>query len=532
LLAPSLSTILASRRMSSVLDSARSAFAAHGPSITLGAVVHEGTCHPEPLVQVPLAMMNRHGLIAGATGTGKTKSLQLIAEQLSQAGVPVFMADIKGDLSGIGAPGEPNDKVDARARDTGYAWRPASFPVEFLSLSGARGAQLRATISSFGPQLLARVLGLNDTQTSVLALVFKYCDDKGLLLLDLEDLRAVLQYLTDDGAGELKAYGGMSKATVGVLLREMVELEQQGAGAFFGEPMFDLDDLLQVERDGRGLVSVLALSDVQQKPVLFSTFMLWMLATLYNELPEVGDLDRPKLVFFFDEAHLLFANASKALLEQVEQVIRLVRSKGVGVFFITQSPKDIPDTVLAQLGNRVQHALRAFTPDDEKALRAAARTFPRTDFYDVQDTLTSMGIGEAMVVTLTPRGTPTPPFVSRMIPPQSRMAPLTEDEMAQRLRTPQVRKYATPVNRESAAEMLQARFAQDQAAAEASPAPLEPPRGRRGQRQAEDSGMMGQVLNSSVGRSVLRTAAVAVTGTLVRGILGALMGGKRSSRRR
>ncbi|MEO7966990.1 MAG: helicase HerA-like domain-containing protein [Gemmatimonadaceae bacterium] len=511
-----------------VLASARKAFPGTGPSITLGAIVHEGECNPEPLVRISLQMMNRHGLIAGATGTGKTKSLQLIAEQLSAQGIPVFLADIKGDLSGIGAPGEANDKVTKRAQDTGYKWTAAGFPVEFLSLTGKFGAQLRATVSSFGPQLLAKVLDLNDTQTSVLALVFKYCDDKKLLLLDLSDLRAVLQYLTDDeGAVELKNYGGMSKQSVGVLLREMVELEQQGAGAFFGEPAFDLDDLMQVERDGRALVSVLELSDVQQRPALFSTFMLWMLATLYNELPEVGDIEKPKLVFFFDEAHLIFNDASKALLAQIEQVVRLIRSKGVGVFFITQSPKDIPETVLAQLGHRVQHALRAFTPDDEKALRAASRTFPRTEHYDIQSTLTSLGIGEALVTTLTPAGTPTEPFISRMIPPQSRMGPLTDSEMAQRTSTPQVKRYATAIDRESAREMLAARVAAA-TADEADAAPV--PKGGKAAAATGAGGIFGEILGSSVGKSVLRTAAVAITGTLVRGILGQLTG--RGSRRR
>ena len=514
---------------SKVLDSAKAAFGSSGASITLGAVVHNSECHPEPLVRIPLQMMNRHGLIAGATGTGKTKSLQLIAEQLAAQGVPVFLADLKGDLSGVAVAGESNDKVTKRAADTGYQWHGTGFPVEFLSLTGAKGAQLRATVSSFGPILLAKVLGLNETQTSVLSMVFKYCDDNGLLLLDLSDLKATLQYLSDEGADELKQYGGMSKATVGVLLREMVELEQQGAEKFFGEPAFDLDDLMSVERDGRGLVSVLELQDVQQRPALFSTFMLWMLASLYNELPEVGDIDKPKLVFFFDEAHLLFSGASDALLEQVEQVVRLIRSKGVGVFFITQSPKDIPETVLAQLGNRVQHALRAFTPDDEKNLRAASRTFPRTEFYDVQATLTTLGIGEAMVVTLQPNGAPTPPFISRMIPPQSRMGPLTDGEMAQRLSTPQVKKYATAIDRESAREMLVKRLAESAAQeAEAAPAP------KKGRAAAPDEGnesVLGQIVNSSVGRSVLRTAAVAVTGTLVRGVLGALVGGTRRRRR-
>ncbi|MGH7538944.1 MAG: helicase HerA-like domain-containing protein, partial [Gemmatimonadales bacterium] len=387
-----------------VVEAAQAAFASQGPAVTLGAVVHEGTCFPGPVVTVPLGMLNRHGLIAGATGTGKTKTLQLMAEQLSAAGVPVFLADVKGDVSGIAVPGEPNDRITQRATDTGFAWQPTGFPVEFLSLSGKRGAQLRATVSSFGPLLLAKVLGLNDTQASVLSLVFKYCDDKGLLLLDFADLRAVLQHLTGAGKGELTDYGGMSTATVGVLLREMVELEQQGAEEFFGEPEFDLDDLMQIDRDGRGLVSVLELTDVQDRPALFSTFMMWMLARLYHDLPEVGDPDKPKLVFFFDEAHLLFEDASKAFLDQVQQVVRLIRSKGVGVFFVTQNPKDIPSDILGQLGHKVQHALRAFTPEDDAALKAAARTFPKTEYYDVQQTLTSLGIGEAFVTALTPRG--------------------------------------------------------------------------------------------------------------------------------
>src|SRR4029077_11930649 len=328
----------------------------------------------------------------------------------SAAGVPVFLADMKGDLSGLGVAGVADEKVQQRAKETGWAWKPTPFPVEFLSLAATRGAQLRATVSSFGPLLLAKVLDLNDTQAGVLALVFKYCDDRQLELLDFADLRTVLEHLTGAGAGDLKGYGAISRATVGVLQRKMVELEQQGALAFFGEPEFDLDDLMQTERDGRGLVSILELSDAQDKPALFSTFMMWMLARLYSELPEVGDVDKPKLVFFFDEAHLLFNGASKAFLNQVQQVVRLIRSKGVGIFFVTQSPKDIPADILGQLGHRVQHALRAFTPDDEQALRAAARTFPRTPHYDVEKTLTSLGIGEALVTVLRPDGTPTMPF--------------------------------------------------------------------------------------------------------------------------
>src|SRR5678810_883806 len=439
-----------------VLDAAHAAFPKAENAVTLGAIVHDGEADPEPIVSIPIAMMNRHGLIAGATGTGKTRTLQLIAEQLSAAGVPVFVADIKGDLSGLVAPGDSNDRITARAKETGYEWKASGFPVEFLSLNGKHGAQLRATVSSFGPLLLAKVLDLNPTQSSVLSLVFKYCDDKGLLLLDFADLRAVLQYLTGDGADELKTYGGMSKATVGVLLREMVELEQQGAEAFFGEPEFDINDLMQVERDGRGLISVLELTDVQDKPALSSTFMLWLLATIYHELPEVGDVDKPKLAFFFDEAHLLFDNASKALLDEIQQVVRLIRSKGVGVYFITQNPKDVPDEVLGQLGHRVQHALRAFTPDDDKALRAAARTFPKTPFYDVEETLTTLGIGEAFVTVLSPKGVPTQPFAVRLIPPASIMGPLPDLD-AQVARSTQVRKYAQDIDRESAREKLAAR---------------------------------------------------------------------------
>ena len=517
---------------SKVIDGARAAFPSAANTVTLGAVIHNGECHPEPLVAIPISMMNRHGLIAGATGTGKTRTLQLITEQLSAAGVPVFVADIKGDLSGLGAPGVANDRITARATETGYGWQAASFPVEFLSLTGAKGAQLRATVSSFGPLLLSKVLDLNATQSSVLSLVFKYCDDKGLLLLDFADLRAVLQYLTGDGADELKAYGGMSKATVGVLLREMIELETQGAEKFFGEPEFELDDLLVVERDGRGLVSVLELSDVQDKPQLFSTFMLWMLATLYHELPEVGDIDKPKLAFFFDEAHLLFDNASKALLDQIQQVVRLIRSKGVGVYFITQSPKDIPEEVLGQLGHRVQHALRAFTPDDDKALRAAARTFPKTTFYDIEETLTTLGIGEALVTVLTPKGVPTQPFATRLIPPASTMGSLPDFDAAV-ARSAQVKGYAQAIDRESAREKLAARVnpasmpqqetsARDSGVSGAPPVPASPA-ARRGK---ESAGAFEQIMKSPVARTV--------AGAITRGLMGALLGSprRRSTRSR
>ena len=504
-----------------VLEAARAAFPGGQASITLGAIVHDGGAHAEPMVRLALPMMNRHGLIAGATGTGKTKTLQLMAEQLSAAGVPVFLADVKGDVSGMAVPGEPSPRVAQRAAETGYPWKPSSYPVEFLSLTGALGAQLRATVSSFGPLLLSKVLGLNETQSSVLAMVFKYADDRGLLLLDFSDLRAVLQHLTGAGAGELAEYGGMSKQTVGVLLREMVQLEQQGAGEFFGEPEFDLNDLLQLAPDGRGVVSVLELQDVQDKPALWSTFMMWMLARLYHTLPEAGDLDKPKLVFFFDEAHLLFENASSAFKEQVEQVARLIRSKGVGVFFVTQSPKDVPADILAQLGNRVQHALRAFTPDDDKALRAAARTFPKTTFYDIEETLTTLGIGEALVTVLDSRGAPTQPFAVRMIPPMSRMSPIDSAELRQRMSaSAQVREYATPVDRESAREMLAARAAAAQAAAPPSPSSAKAARPRA---TREPPTALEAALNSPLARTV--------AGVVTRGLMGALLGGTRRRRR-
>jgi DNA helicase HerA-like ATPase len=484
-------------------------------------VVHNGECDPDPLVSIPIPMVNRHGLIAGATGTGKTRTLQLIAEQLSAAGVPVFVADIKGDLSGLAVPGDSNDRIASRAKETGYAWKPNAFPVEFLSLTGKQGAQLRATVSSFGPLLLAKVLDLNPTQASVLSLVFKYCDDKGLLLIDFSDLRAVLQYLTGEGADELKTYGGMSKATVGVLLREMVELEQQGAEQFFGEPEFDIDDLMQ-QRDGRGLISVLELSDVQDKPALFSTFMLWMLATIYHELPEVGDVDKPKLAFFFDEAHLLFDNASKALLDQVQQVVRLIRSKGVGVYFITQNPKDVPDEVLAQLGHRVQHALRAFTPEDDKALRAAARTYPKTSFYDVEETLTTLGIGEAFITVLSPKGVPTQPFGVRLIPPASKMTPIA-NLAAEIAKSDQVRKYRDAIDRESAREKLAARIvpAASPVAESEKSAPVPTRRTAK-----EPPGTFDQILKSPVTRTV--------AGAITRGLMGAIFGAprRRTTRRR
>ena len=495
-----------------VLAAVEAAFpnASAAVALPLGAPVHDGQCHAEPLIAIPLAMMNRHGLVAGATGTGKTKTLQLMAEGLSAAGVPVFVADIKGDVAGLGAAGQSGPRIEARATETGVSWRPAAFPIELLSLSGKLGAQLRATVSAFGPLALAKIMGLNDTQASVLALVFKYCDDRKLPLLDFKDLRAVLNHLTGAGADVQRDYGGISKASVGVLLREMVQLEQQGAGVLFGEPELDVADLMERTPDGRGRISVLELSDVQDRPAMFSTFMMWMLAELYHQLPEVGDLDKPKLVFFFDEAHLLFKNASKAFLDQVEQVVRLVRSKGVGIFFVTQSPTDVPASILGQLGNRVQHALRAFTPDDEKALRAASRTFPKTPFYDVQATLTTLGIGEALVTVLGDNGAPSPPFVARIAPPASRMGPLTPAEIAPLLQTEQVRRYAAAVDRESAYEILGQRLETEKDAEAPAPTPKTPAPERRTQ------SAWTEALHSPVARTIANQ--------VTRGLMGALLG--------
>jgi DNA helicase HerA-like ATPase len=441
------------------------------PTLVIGSAMQQDELFNDVHVQVPLSILNRHGLVAGATGTGKTKTLQLLAGQLSKQGVPVFVADIKGDLTGLAAPGDAaNPKVQERMASLGLAFEASGHPVEFLSLSGKLGAQVRATVHSFGPLLLGKVLDLNETQTSVLALVFKYCDDNDLPLLDLEDLATTLKFLaSEEGKPILEEYGGMSPATVGVLLRSLVVLEQEGTDIFFGEPEFDVDDLLRTTPDGQGIVSVMELSDVMDHPRLFSTFMLWMLAQLYEGLPEVGDLPKPKLCFFFDEAHLLFDDASEALMDQVERTARLIRSKGVGVYFVTQVPADVPSSVLAQLGNRIQHALRAFTPDDADDLRKAVRTFPMTEFYDVEETLTSLGTGEALVTVLSAKGVPTPLAATRLLAPDSLMAPIDEVTFRGMIATsPLQAKYGETVDRDSAHERITARLAASREAAAAA----------------------------------------------------------------
>jgi len=443
-------------------DAISAGYGFNEPTLIIGSAMLGDELFNDVRVAVPMSTLNRHGLVAGATGTGKTKTLQLLAGQLSKAGVPVFVADIKGDLTGLAAAGDgTNPKVQERVASLGWTFQAAGHPVEFLSLTGKLGAQVRATVHSFGPLLLGKVLDLNETQTSILALVFKYCDDNDLPLLDLKDLAATLKYLSsDEGKPILADYGGMSPASVGVLLRSIVVLEQEGADIFFGEPEFDVHDLLRTDASGQGILSVLELSDVMDQPRLFSTFMLWMLAQLYEGLPEVGDLPKPKLCFFFDEAHLLFHDASDALMEQIERTARLIRSKGVGVYFVTQVPGDVPASVLAQLGNRIQHALRAFTPEDADALRKAARTFPTTTFYDVEKTLTSLGTGEALVTVLSPRGIPTPLAATRLLPPDSLMAPIDQTTFQGMVAaSPLNTKYGMPIDRDSAYERITARLA-------------------------------------------------------------------------
>ncbi|GAA1703689.1 hypothetical protein GCM10009792_24810 [Microcella alkalica] len=443
----------------------RDGYAMEGAAIEMGALVN-GDARADVPVRIPLAMTNRHGLVAGATGTGKTKTLQVLAEQLSAAGVPVFAADIKGDLSGIAVAGEASEKLLARTAGIGQDWRATAHPTEFYCLGGiGHGVPVRATVSSFGPLMLSKVLGLNKTQESSLGLIFHYADSNGLALVDLDDLRTVIQFLTSDqGKAELAELGGLSSATAGVILRELIAFAADGADAFFGEPEFDTAHFLRTTADGRGVVSLLEVPGVADKPALFSTFLMWMLADLFNDLPEVGDLDKPKLVFFFDEAHLLFRDASKDFLAAITQTVRLIRSKGVGIFFVTQTPKDVPADVLAQLGSRVQHQLRAHTPDDAKALRATVSTYP-TSGYDLGEVLTTLGIGEAVVTVMNEKGAPSPVAWTRLRAPQGSMDPAPVETIEATIAaSPLMAQYGEVVDRETAHELLTARMSAAEAA--------------------------------------------------------------------
>jgi DNA helicase HerA-like ATPase len=489
------------------------------PVIHLGSAILDGEIISEARVSLPLRMMNRHGLVAGATGSGKTRTLQVFAEQLSAAGVPVFMSDIKGDLSGIAQPGKSNAALEERSQVLGNVFTPRGYPVELYSLSGKKGAQMRATILEFGPILLSKILELNDTQSGVLAILFKYADDKDLPMVDLNDLKKVLNYLSEGpGAAEIKGdYGTISSSTAGTILRKIVALEQQGIGSIFGERSFDINDLID-RVDGQGTISLLNISDVQDKPALFSTFMLSLLAELYQKLPEAGDLDKPKLVFFLDEAHLLFKDAPKAFLDQIEQVIRLIRSKGVGVFFCTQMAQDIPVSVLSQLGNRVQHVLRAFTPQDADALKQTVKTYPKSDFYAIDRVLTTLGIGQALITVLNEKGIPTEVAATHLLPPTSIMGPMVQADYDNYVQQSNLyQKYKDPIDPESAYEMLTKRMeAHAKVEAQAQEEVVEV------KKQKEEKSVISEALNSPLAKQIGRE--------VVRGVFGMLFGKTTRSR--
>ncbi|MES2094613.1 MAG: helicase HerA-like domain-containing protein [Actinomycetota bacterium] len=524
------------------VETIRSGYAFAGSVLEIGALVN-GDAQPGVQVRIPVAMLNRHGLVAGATGTGKTRTLQVLAEQLAAAGVPVFAADIKGDLSGVATAGTENPRLIDRTGAIGQRWTGASFPTEYFALGGVgKGVPVRATVSGFGPLLLSKVLGLNGTQESSLGLVFHYAAQAGLPLVDLSDLRAVLSYLTSaDGKGELTELGGLSSATVGVILRELITFADQGADVFFGEPEIDTADFLRTHPDGRGIISLLEVPGVQDKPELYSTFLMWLLADLFNDLPEVGDLDKPKLVFFFDEAHLLFKNASKDFLDSITQTVRLIRSKGVGIVFVTQTPKDMPGDVLAQLGSRIQHQLRAFTPDDAKALKATVSTYPNSD-YDLGSVLTTLATGEAIVTVMGERGAPTPVAWTRLRAPQGSMSPSASDSIEATIEASALLpKYGTAIDKESAKEMLGRKLETAAASAAAAASTAEQaatvqkqqadyermlreakkaqPRAGVGRRaptpRAEQNPITG-FLGSSAGKSVMSAVVRGIFGTLRR----------------
>ncbi|WP_432709796.1 helicase HerA-like domain-containing protein [Pedobacter sp.] len=503
------------------IEKVKASYQPGGSFIYLGAGILNGQVQAEAEVNLPLRMMNRHGLVAGATGTGKTRTLQLLAEQLSDAGVPVFMLDVKGDLSGLNQAGTANAKIEERMAGLGRTFEPMGFPIELYSLSGKLGAQMRATVLEFGPVLLAKILDLNETQTGVLSVIFKYADDHKLPVIDLNDLKKLVSYLSEGaGAEEIKAdYGKISTATSGTLLRKIVTVEQQGLGSMFGERSFDIEDLFE-RTDGKGVISLLNIADVQNQPVLYSTFLLSLLAELFTELPEAGDLDKPKLVFFFDEAHLLFKNSSKAFMEQIDMIIRLIRSKGVGIFFCTQSPTDVPSNILSQLGNRVQHALRVFTPNDAEALKKTVNTYPRSDFYEIDKVLTSLGTGQAIVTVLNEKGIPTEVVATMLASPRSVMGPLSSADYQNVINhSAMTAKYAETIDPESAYELLTKRIndelieAQD-AAKDMKVTPV--------QKKGEKS-MVEQVMGATITRQIGKE--------IVRGLFGMLIGKKTRSRK-
>lgn len=491
-----------------------------GASARIGVGMYQGEAVEGAYVNLPFKTMNRHGLIAGATGTGKTKTLQILSEVLSDASIPVLMMDIKGDLSGIAAEGLPNEKILERSKKIGIEYIPAAYPTELLTLSNEKGVRLRATVSEFGPVLLAKILGLNDTQGGLVAMIFKYCDDHKLPLLDLKDFIKVLQYVSGEGKASMeKEYGKISTTSTGTILRKVIELQQQGADVFFGELSFDVDDLMRISDDGRGVVSVVRVTDLQDRPKLFSTFMLQLLAELYAVSPEEGDPEKPKLVIFIDEAHLIFQEASAALLQQIETIIKLIRSKGIGIFFCTQDPTDIPAPVLAQLGLKIQHSLRAFTAKDRKSIKQTAENYPVSDFYKTEDLLTHLGIGEALITMLNEKGIPTPLVHTLLVAPKSRMDVLTDDEIHTLVtKSKLTRKYNEPIDNKSAYEILNEKM---ELAAEAEATPEK----KSTKKQKEEKGFFDNPTVKQVGR----TAASIITRSLL-GVLG--LGGTTRRRRR
>ncbi len=485
-----------------------------GDSIILGGAILDREALKEAHIKVPLKTMNRHGLIAGATGTGKTKTLQVISEQLSERGVPVLLMDVKGDLSGLARPGEEKPFITERMSKIGLPYSTSGYPVELMTLSKQEGIRMRATISEFGPVLLSRILDLNDTQGGVLSVIFKYCDDNKMPLLDLKDLKKVIQYVTEQGKQSLESeYGKISPSSTGVILRKLLELEQQDADLFFGEVSFDIRDLMRRDRNGYGYINIIRLTDIQDRPKLFSTFMLCLLAEVYNEMPEKGDTEKPELVIFIDEAHLVFNQASKTLLNQIETIVKLIRSKGVGVFFVTQNPMDVPNEVLAQLGLKVQHALRAFTAIDRQAIKLTAENFPISSFYKTDEVLTSLGTGEALVTALNEKGIPTPLAATMIRAPQSRMDILTPEELSSINRASELLpKYNQVVDRESAYEMLSGKIdaAQKRAAEEAE----------RKERQKSRAGAGGR--STTRRRTTSPVVKVLTSATFIRGVMGIL----------
>lgn len=432
-----------------------------GESIVLGGAMIDGEALADAPIKIPLKTLNRHGLIAGATGTGKTKTIQVLSEQLSSFGIPVLMMDIKGDFSGIAKEGEEKSFITERHAKINIPYKTSHFPVELMTLSEQNGVRLRSTISEFGPVLFSRILDLNDTQAGVISVIFKYCDDNKMPLLDLKDIKKVINYITEEGKAEIEeSYGKISTSTTGTILRKIIELEQQGADLFFGEMSFDINDLMRFDENGKGYINIIRLTDIQDKPKLFSTFMLSLLSEIYQQMPEKGDADQPELIIFIDEAHLIFKEASKTLLEQIETIVKLIRSKGIGVYFITQNPMDVPSGVLAQLGLKIQHALRAFTANDRQAIKQTADNYPSSDFYKTDELLTSLGIGEALVTALNEKGIPTPLAATMMRAPESRMDVLTESEIQEiNTKSKLVKKYSELIDRESAYEMLNKKIA-------------------------------------------------------------------------